>query len=351
MFPILVLLLAAIPQALCNDDHPQFPRYFPIPRPSLPRLSRRCGTPHPPEVLSSNLQRLATDEPLDSNDLWSPQTFSERILSQPLHKRQSTPLIIIPLHYHIVSTNNASRSTDPLYTSDAQIQSQTTYLNNAFNPISVAFTLDSLDRTINPDWANGDDLDNMRRTLRNGTYRHLNIYIHSDLKSISNQTLLGVCSLPVLGVTPQTSPAAYAFDGCSILSRTVTDSRGGLTAYNLGGTAVHEVGHWFGLLHTFEGETCDANDWGDMVADTPQQKDATSVCPDPSKPPPDSCPVSGVAAGWNGVGGNPYGRQGYSGVDNYKNWMDYSPDRCYESFTAGQGARVVNAFNLWRRDR
>lgn len=66
----------------------------------------------------------------------------------------------------------------------------------------------------------------------------------------------------------------------------------------------------------------------------------------------DSCPNSGVAAalydGEPGDGPNPYGPQGYSGPDAIHNFMDYSSDACYDGFTPGQGARMLNIWQIYR---
>lgn len=73
--------------------------------------------------------------------------------------------------------------------------------------------------------------------------------------------------------------------------------------YDQGKTAVHEVGHWFGLLHTFQDTTCASSDGGDYIDDTPQEATSTSGCPVGK----DSCPAS-------------------PGVDPVNNYMDYSSD-------------------------
>lgn len=148
----------------------------------------------------------------------------------------------------------------------------------------------------------------MKRALRNGTYRDLNIYLQSDLSSASltpgapGTLLLGYCSLPATWVTPSTPPQYYLDDGCNILAGSMPG--GNVYGYTQGLTAVHEVGHWFGLLHPFQDNTCDPADAGDFIADTPQQSTPTSGCPVGK----DSCP------------GDP-------GLDAVHNYMDYSTDR------------------------
>ncbi|KAK4235206.1 metalloprotease MEP1-like protein [Achaetomium macrosporum] len=220
----------------------------------------------------------------------------------------------VDVYFHVVAS---STSLSDGYVTDAMLQAQLNTLNTAYAPHQIQFTLRGTTRTVNPSWAadpNGYEM-TMKRSLRKGTYSTLNVYFLSDMGDN-----LGYCYFPTSSGTSNPSSTNFIRDGCTVLAHTVPG--GSLANYNLGHTTTHEVGHWFGLYHTFQGG-CSGS--GDSVADTPAQASASSGCPVGR----DSCPSQ-------------------PGVDPIHNFMDYSYDTCYEEFTAGQQARMLSFWNTYR---
>ncbi|KXT16178.1 hypothetical protein AC579_888 [Pseudocercospora musae] len=192
-------------------------------------------------------------------------------------------------------------------------------MNRAYSDMGFTFSLMSTDFTVNNQWAAsslGSSAERaMKTALKRGSYGELDLYFTTDVPN----RILGWCYFPV----SNPSSSELILDGCVNLA----DSMPGGTAapFNLGATATHEIGHWLGLFHVWQGNSCSGG--GDQVADTPIQSTPSYGC-DVGK---DTCP-----------GG---------GVDNINNWMDYSDDACMDRFSAGQISRATALFNQLRSGR
>ncbi|MGB1037317.1 MAG: M43 family zinc metalloprotease, partial [Bacteroidia bacterium] len=141
--------------------------------------------------------------------------------------------------------------------------------------------------------------------------KYLNIWVVSTILSSGTGTILGYAQFP--GRSAETDGVVMIHDRVGTIG---TASAGGA-----GRTLTHEIGHWLGLYHPFQGGCTSNNNWTDRVDDTPPVKEASYGCTAGSNP--NTC-------------NNDFPNE----IDNVENFMDYANGSCMNMFTNGQKTRV-----------
>lgn len=226
--------------------------------------------------------------------------------------------VSVDVWFHVILNGSGAGSV-----SSAQLAQQIQVLNDSYGggtgtgtATPFTFKLAGITETVNDDWytaAYGSTNErDMKIALRQGDATTLNIYLTSP-----GGGLLGWA----------TFPWSYAsdpiMDGVVILNESLPG--GSAAPYNEGDTATHEVGHWLGLYHTFQGG-CSGS--GDLVDDTPAERSPAYGCP---------------------VGRDSCKKGNQPGDDPIFNFMDYTDDSCMDEFTGNQATRMDEISLLYRQ--
>jgi PKD repeat protein len=275
------------------------------------------------EAKKANAQILETQKAFLSN---VPQVSAQ--------SKRATKFII-PVVFHVIHTNG------PENISKAQIESQIKVLNQDFslnNPnrtaIRSVFKNIASDCEIEFRLAKIDPQGNCTDGI-NRVYSPLHVQARDNVKSISgarwpNNKYLNiwtVSSIKENGTTGGTT-LGYAYlpysisGGLSNLDGIVvradyTGVVGTGSVSGAGRTLTHEIGHYLGLLHTFEGGCAGTGTGGDYCEDTPPVEETFTNA---------SCPSNG----------NSCHTETPDLIDQWENYMDYSTGTCQSMFSVNQ---------------
>lgn len=216
---------------------------------------------------------------------------------------------VIPVVFHVITGSDGVTGN----VSDQRIRDQIEVLNQDFRALPstmgslgyntmIQFELAGIDRTANDTWYNDSDEEGFKTTLGWDRNEYLNIYTNTA------GGYLGYSYYPQ-------EHAGDVYDGV-VLAYDIVGGRNqiGVGEYDQGRTAVHEIGHYLGLQHTFEGGCSNTFTSGDLIVDTNAEETEHYGCSQTS-----TC----------------------SSLDPIHNYMNYTDDVCMQEFTQQQANRMV----------
>src|SRR5918996_1734778 len=173
----------------------------------------------------------------------------------------------IPILFHIIHEGQRG------YLPDRQLKAQVALLNRAYAPAGIQFKIINVNLYENRAWLlhrpGSDEEIEMKTELGKDTARSLNIYTAEPRGG-----LLGYATFPWwYEEMPQLDGVVLHHASLPKAARPWIEQP---WPFDLGMTAVHQVGHWCGLYHTFQGG-CEAP--GDDIEDTAYEERAATGCP------------------------------------------------------------------------
>lgn len=221
--------------------------------------------------------------------------------------------IAIPVHFIHLTDGNLGK------VSSNTRQDQIEILNKAYSGVGIVFFEENHESLDNQTFFKMGHRSQAERRCKThfsniDPYRVLKFYTSGPAGGI-----LGWATFPfLLDGDPVMDGVVMSYD---------TLPGGGRDRFDLGMTAVHEVGHWLGLYHTFQGG---CNLPGDEVDDTPSHSGPNEGKPDPTKRL-NLCPSEPSTA-----------------VCPVHNFMNYTDDAWMNEFTKGQIDRVWAQIRMFR---
>lgn len=244
----------------------------------------------------------------------------QRFKRNNVESLSSSGPVEIKVYFHVIRSSTLGD------VPDATLDNQITVLKNSFSGATggattlFTFVKAGVTRTTNSAWFNmttngstvSDEEFAAKNALHQGGATDLNFYTVNDVGGSAWARF------------PWEYPDTPCLDGIVVPYKMLPD--GARPNFNAGDIAVHEVGHWLGLFHTW-GINCSTDN--DGLADTPIHKEPSNVvgaCPTGT----DTCPSDN----------NP---------DPIDNFMTDTSDACKTKFTPMQSDRMAE-FYRYRQD-
>ena len=292
------------------------------------KAQERCGTPAYLSIFPNERAMALEEQKIQAQILWNRKTL------------QTRTTVTIPVVVHIIYLRDNENIPD------AQIYTQIDALNRDYRHRNI-------DSTKTPDvWKslaadigfefclatrdpNGNTTNGITRTKTNRLFVDFDSFKHNNTGGIDGwdpqrylNVWVGNIGTDLYGFSyyPTQLAAKPNNDGIVVNFQAFGIAPANFPHTNYGRTAVHEVGHWFNLIHTW-GDNSSSFCASDFVDDTPLEHNPAYNCS--TFPKFDDCNFGGDGT-------------------MFMNYMDYGNDTCINLFTKGQKERMLAALSLYR---